>query len=162
MRRNGIKLSTRHRAWLYGTFAVLFATGVVWWALHRFGRVEGDFGPTVNPLEPWLLKLHGAAAMVSLLVLGTLIPLHLKRGWHARRNRGSGGGMVALCVLLIVTGYALYYVGGDQLRELASTAHLVLGFGFPAALIWHIVRGRRTTRQSNVPPPQIHPPRTPR
>lgn len=158
MRRDGIRLGPRLQTWLYGTFAVLFASGLAWWLLHRFGRTEGDSDLQSSPLEPWLLKLHGAAAMVSLIVLGTLIPLHMRRGWRARRNRGSGGGMVALCLGLILTGYALYYAGGEGFRALASTVHITLGLAFPTAIVWHIVRGRRTRQRGpgKFPKPSRH------
>jgi hypothetical protein len=147
-----MKLSVRHRIWLYSVFGVLFATGLGWWLIHRTESAELQTGLEIRPVEPWLMKIHGAAAMLGLIILGALIPLHIKRSWRARRNRGSGSSMITVCILLIVTGYALYYAGGDHLRALASTAHLVLGLGFPVLLIWHIICGRRSARRASAPP----------
>lgn len=143
----GLKLSRRHRLWLHGTIAALFLTGVVWWLLHAFVKVETDFGPRAHPLESWSLKLHGLAAMLSLVVIGALIPIHVRRGWHARRNRLHGGILVTTLVLLTLSGYGLYYSGLDTLREISSWAHRVLGLLLPAIIVLHIWAGRRAVRR---------------
>ena len=143
MHLGGLKLSRRHRFWLHGTITALFLTGVVWWLLHAFVAVETEFGPRAHPLENWSLKLHGLAAMLSLVVLGTLIPIHIRRGWHARRNRLHGGVLVAALVLLTLTGYGLYYSGLDTLREISSWSHRVLGLLLPLLIVLHIRAGRR-------------------
>jgi len=80
--------------------------------------------------------------MAALLLFGTLLPLHIRRGWRARVNRGTGVVMVAAFCLLIATGYGLYYAGGEQLRRATALAHDALGLGLPLLLVWHIVRGR--------------------
>src|SRR5437879_2284855 len=105
MRPNGIRLSGRHRLWFHGIFVVLFLSGALWWIFHNWVQVKGEFGPTPHPAEKWWLKLHGAAAMAALIVLGTLIPTHVKRGWRAQRYRTNGIFLVAVCLLLIGTGY---------------------------------------------------------
>ena len=144
MQRNGIRLGSVHRAWLFGVFATAFATGTAWWVLHRWFQVNGEFGPAPHPAEHWLIRLHGAAAMLTLVLLGSLLPLHVKRAWLVRRNRPSGTVLVALNALLALTGYALYYAGGETIRALASNAHLALGLALPVLLLLHIAFGRRT------------------
>lgn len=147
MHLGGLKLSPHHRLWLHGSFAVLLVTGVGWWLLHDFVQVETEFGPRGHPLETWSLKLHGLAALVSLVVIGSLIPLHIRRGWHARRNRLHGGILVAAIFLLTLTGYGLYYSGGETLREISSWSHRVLGLLLPAIIALHIRAGRRSIRR---------------
>lgn len=144
MQRNGIRLGSPHRAWLFGTFATAFVTGLAWWVLHRWFQVNGEFGPAPHPAEPWLIRLHGAAAMLSLLLLGSLLTQHVRRAWLARRNRRSGTVLLVLNALLALTGYALYYSGGESLRAMASNAHLALGLALPGLLALHIAFGRRT------------------
>ena len=144
MQRNSIRLGSTHRAWLFGTFATAFVTGLAWWGLHRWFQVNGEFGPAPHPAEHWLIRLHGAAAMLTLILLGSLLTQHMRRAWLARRNRRSGTLLLALNALLALTGYALYYSGGESLRAFASNAHLVLGLALPALLILHIAFGRRT------------------
>lgn len=82
--------------------------------------------------------------MLALVVVGTLIPLHIKRGWRARLNRPNGILLIGFVLSLTLSGYALYYSGSDMLRNNASTIHTALGFLFPAVLLWHIVSGRRS------------------
>ena len=146
MRPDGLRLSARHRVWLHSTFAVLFLSGAVWWVLQRWFQVETEFGPHPHRAQRWLILLHGAVAMVALIIVGTLIPLHIKRGWQARLNRPNGTLLIAFIAVLTLSGYALYYAGSDSLRNTASYAHTVLGFALPAMLLWHILSGRRARR----------------
>ena len=151
MSRNRLRLSFRQRLWLHGSFIVLFLSGMLRWMLHTWFPVENGFGPQENQLNPWLLRLHGAAAMIALVVLGSLLPNHIRAAWRAQRNRFSGGGMITLCLALTVTGYGLYYVGGETLRHVASLSHLWLGLAFPVVIIWQIRRGRALRH-----PPSAH------
>ena len=149
MSRNSLKLERGQRRWLHATLAVLFVSGVVWWVLHRWGEVETEFGPTPHPLNPWLMRVHGGAAMVALVVLGTLLSGHVRRAWQAGRNRLSGLGMLVWCGGLSVSGYALYYAGAETARTWASIIHLVGGLAFPLVLIVHIWSGRRARLNAN-------------
>jgi len=146
MRRNAIQLSHRHRAVLYLSTLALLVTGAAWAWLHYFHRVEGEFGPEFSPVEPWLLKAHGAAAMISLLVIGSLLTVHVKRGWQAGLNRRSGTGLLTTFGVLIATGYGLYYLSDEKLRGLTSNIHLWIGLALTLLLIAHIVLGHRTRR----------------
>ena len=146
MRPDGLRLSHRHRRWLHSTFAVLFLSGAIWWILHRWFQVDNGLGPVPHPAQHWLIPLHGAAAMVALIIIGTLIPLHMKRGWRAGLNRRNGITLIAFIVLLTLSGYALYYSGSEGMREFASASHTGLGLAFPAMLLWHILNGRRSRR----------------
>ena len=119
---------------------------MAWWWLHDFITVESDFGPRSSPLESWSLKLHGLAAMLSLVVVGTLIPLHIRRGWHARRNHWNGALLITVLILLTLTGYGLYYSGIEALRAASSWTHRILGVLLPVIIVLHIWAGRRAVR----------------
>ena len=82
--------------------------------------------------------------MAALALFGTLLPLHVRRGWRANTNRSTGAVMVSAFVLLAVSGYALYYAGGEHFRHAAALAHDALGLGLPMLLVWHIARGRKS------------------
>ncbi|MFC5474783.1 DUF4405 domain-containing protein [Paraherbaspirillum soli] len=137
------RLERWHRFWVYGTFGGLVLTGALWLVAHYFLRSAGEFGEAVNPLEPWSMKLHGAAAMVALFFIGSLLNSHIRRAHSARRNRASGWVMVALLALLTLSGYALYYIASESSRPLWSAGHWILGLVFPALLVLHITLGRR-------------------
>jgi drug/metabolite transporter (DMT)-like permease len=138
-----MRLSRGHIRWVYWSSAVLFSTGVLWLVFHYFVHVRGEFGDRPHALEAWWLRLHGAAAMVVLIVLGSLLPIHVRRGWHQRRNLLAGVILSVLATLLIASGYALYYFGGEEARPLISAVHWLFGLAAPLLLVWHIWRGRK-------------------
>lgn len=149
MQHNGIRLGSSHRAWLFGSLATAFISGIAWWVLHHWFQVQAEFGPAPHPAELWLIRLHGAAAMLTLVLFGSLFTLHIKRAWLAGRNRRAGGLLLALHALLALTGYALYYSGSEALRAFASNSHFAIGLALPVILILHIVLGRRTRSGSD-------------
>jgi MFS family permease len=128
---------------LYSTLAVLLATGL-YWEVAR---------------EPLLMKIHGAAAMLILVLIGRLLALHVPSGWTERRSRKSGAAMLAIGGLLTVTGYLLYYLGDETARQFASWFHLALGIAVPIALGLHLAA---KPRQPAAHPAASQPPREPK
>lgn len=145
-RADSIRLGPWHQGAVYGATAALAITGLVWLVLHYFLAVPGEYGPQIHPLEPWMLRLHGAAAMAGLVIYGSLLPVHIRRAWSIRRNIALGIALVAFMLLLTLTGYLLYYAGGEDTRPVISILHWVLGLVVPAVLAWHIIHGRGKTR----------------
>jgi hypothetical protein len=119
---------------------LLWVTGLAWLGLHYFGRAEGEFGPEINPLEPWTLRLHGLLIIPAYVLLGSLLVAHIPLGWKVRTQRSAGLGLAVVLLLLIVSGYALYYVGSVELREYTSLFHWTLGLAVPAFFYWHYRR----------------------
>lgn len=146
MKRTPIALSRRHQWWLYGTLAILLVSGLIWAALHYCFRPGED---EVSAWEPRLLKVHGAAAMLSLLMLGTLVPLHIKRAWHAGKNRLTGALMIGWFGILTLTGYGLYYSGGEQMRKWTSWIHLGVGVLLIPLIVWHVAIGWKVMGRRN-------------
>jgi cation transport ATPase len=154
-------LSALHRRVAYAVLALVFASGLAHLLVHDYFPARGPFGPAPNPLEPWLLKIHGAAAMATLVVFGSLVPTHIARFWQLAHNRLPGVLFLAVTLLLIATGYGLYYFGGDELRQLARQAHIVLGAAAVPAFVYHSWRGaaeRRAARHGALRRhPSLHP-----
>ena len=48
---------------LYVVSLGVWISGGLWLLFHNFLVKRGEFGPEVNPLEPWFLKVHGAFAV---------------------------------------------------------------------------------------------------
>lgn len=147
----GFRLPRWQRRSLYLVVAVLLASGLMWLAAHYFMRPVGEFGAVIHPLEPWSMKLHGAAAMASLWLLGTLLQVHVKRALLAGRNLAAGWSMIAVLCALAVTGYALYYIAGEDTRPWWSTSHWILGLALPLLLMVHVLTGRRALRRQAAP-----------
>jgi len=146
--REGLRLTLRHRAFVYGSSALLFLTGAAWLIAHTRMRVEGEFGDMPHPLERWSLQVHGAVAMLFLMALGSLVRGHIRAGWKAKRSRLSGTTMVAASTALIVSGWCLYYVGNEAARALISQAHWILGLAGPIIIGAHVL-GRRSVAVSS-------------
>ena len=123
LRESAFRLSRRRRWLVYGVFAVLLVTGLVWLALHFLD--DGSEGGTLA--LAWSMKLHGAAAMAGLYLLGMLWGPHIRNAWVRRRNRMAGAVFGTLTAVLVVTGYALYYVNGELPRQGAEILHWVAG-----------------------------------
>ena len=137
-----MRLEPRFRAGLYAALALLTVTGAVWLlADWRKNPLEPDLWQDIAPV---MLMLHGGGAMVALLLLGALAPLHVRRAWRSGRNRLTGPIMVAANAVLIATAFGLYYAGSDTLRPWISDLHIVVGIALPAALLGHVWLGRKT------------------
>ena len=81
--------------------------------------------------------------MVTLLLLGALIPIHVLRSWRSGKNLVMGSVMIALNTVLIVTAFGLYYLGSETVRPWMSWVHLAFGAALPGLLAVHIFLGRR-------------------
>lgn len=143
MSRVALHFPRRAKALLYGNLLLSLASGTSWFALHRWYRAEGEFGPEPSKLEPWLMKVHGASAFLAMIGFGYLLASHVHVGWRSRRNRAFGMSLVFLIAALAISGYLLYYSAGEVFRETVSWTHLALGLAFPGVLAGHVVAGRR-------------------
>ena len=147
MKRRGLQLSRRHRWSLYAIGLALLITGVAWAWLHH-QEEAGNGAVSQREIQPWLMKAHGFAALGFVLLLGTLLPVHVRHSWHAHRNRANGIFFLSSVNILTLSGYTLYYLGDEKLRALCSNFHLWLGAALPLLLIWHIWLGRRASRSN--------------
>lgn len=141
-----LRLSQRRRYTVYAVGVLLWLSGVLWLLFHYFLQRKGPFGPEPSPLEPWLLRVHGALAFAALWTFGMAWSAHVVAGWSTGRHRFSGGGAVGLLVALVLSGYLLYYLIDDKWRYWASIAHWGLGLGLPLVFAVHILQGRRRSR----------------
>ena len=88
-----------------------------------------------------ILIAHGFSAYFFVLLFGAVMPNHIKGGWHNKRNRISGGSMVLVMALLLISGLFLYY--GDETRDTALWVHWVIGCSLVLVFPLHVIRGRR-------------------
>lgn len=122
------RLPLVQRLLLYSAFSLLVATGIVWEALAP------------GPAAAMLMEIHGGVAMLALVLLGTLLVQHIPAGWTSLKNRRSGTVLIGSLGWLAVSGYLLYYAGGDSLRSFASRSHLWVGLAACALVALHIRR----------------------
>ncbi len=141
-----MRLNPRFRYGIYAAVAVLFLSGIGWFAADW--QKEGVNGETWQQVAVYLLMLHGGGAMVTLLLLGALIPVHVLRAWRRGNNLVMGSVMVALNSILIATAFGLYYLGSEAVRPWMSWVHLGFGVLLPGLLALHIFLGRRQRAQA--------------
>ncbi len=161
-----MRLSRQHRQWIYAAGGSLVGSGVAWLIAHYLLVGANSFGEAHHPSEPWWLRLHGAAMMAFLVVLGTILPGHVTRAWSlrkncvqsVRRNVVTGILMLSLVAALALTGYALYYSGSEELRPYISTGHWVMGLAAAAGFYQHR-RGRLKRGSQRGPAKQAERPR---
>lgn len=132
---------------LYVDGGVLLLTGILWAVLHyrpQWLRLTERDATTANVM---LMQVHGAAAMLALVLLGTLLSGHVRTGWRSARNKASGISTLSIGAVLAVTGYLLYYAGAEATRQAASLLHLGAGAALPVAVIAHAIRQMRARRR---------------
>jgi len=117
-------LSCTFRRLLYAMLAVLLVSGGLWEWLH----------------SALLMKVHGGAAMLVLLLLGALLASHVPAGWKDARKKKTGIGILAASAWLMISGHLLYYAGDEALRQAASYSHLGIGLALPLLLGFHVWR----------------------
>jgi hypothetical protein len=139
-----LRLKPSFRFAIYAAFAVLFLTGAGW--LVADWQKEFSSGEVWQQIAATLLMVHGGAAMVTLLLLGALIPIHVRRGWRAAKNRVSGSVMTTFNAVLIATAFGLYYLGSETLRPWISWIHIAAGILLALWFPLHIFWGRRALR----------------
>lgn len=142
-----VRLGASARWALYATTAALIGSGVWWLGVHYAasilsGKSDDDYSRLAQ--EALALKVHGAMAFATLVALGAMSAQHVRRGWALKRNRVMGSLLVAEFTLLVLTGYALYYLVNDNTHGPVSALHWVSGLALAPLLAVHIITGRRS------------------
>jgi hypothetical protein len=137
----GVPLPRALRATLYGVAALLWISGAVWLVLHYVYPQSTPFGPLPNPSEAPLMRAHGLIAVCAVFLCGWMMAAHVTARWPSGRNRRSGLLLGGAALLLILSGYALYYTTGST-HDAAALAHEVLGVLSPIAALGHWWRNR--------------------
>jgi hypothetical protein len=129
------------RATVYGVAALLFVSGAAWLVLHYVFPQPTQFGPLPNPWEAPLMRVHGLVAVAAVFLIGWMMAAHVIARWPSDRNRRSGLVLAGTAVLLILSGYALYYTTGPS-HDAAALVHEAIGVFSPVAALVHWWRNR--------------------
>lgn len=121
----------------------LWLSGAGWLLLHYYGQKAGEYGPEMNPAEPWMMTAHGLFLIPALLGIGGMFVAHIPKGWSHVRQRVIGLALCGVLTILIASGYLLYYAGEEVLREWTGLIHWVIGLGLPVLFGWHYLSGLR-------------------
>lgn len=139
------KLSPVRQFLLWSTVLALLGTGAGWlWAEYLYQGVEG--GIEAYEIKHYAMVLHAGFALLFVFLAGSLLHTHMQTAWRQARNRASGLLMVLTALLLALSGYGLWYAGGELLRTAAELTHWITGFGIPLLLLVHALLGKRRPR----------------
>jgi hypothetical protein len=136
-----VRLDPKVRRTVYAVMAALLVTGVAW--IVADALKDSAHGEAWQQVASNLLMCHGGAAMMMLMLLGALVPLHIGRSWRAGRNLTTGTAMATLNATLVVTAFGLYYLGSDATRPWWSGVHIGVGLALPLLVLIHVWSGRR-------------------
>jgi hypothetical protein len=138
------------KALIYTSFTLLASAGVSWLIFENLIRIEGEFGPERSPWQPWMLTVHGLGCFAFLVAIGTMLPVHVRLGLIGKRSRRSGIATAMIALFMAITGYGLYYIADDGVREWTSTIHWIGGLTTIALLGSHVWLGSRKTKPKRV------------
>jgi hypothetical protein len=133
----------RQRLTVFIVVGLLWLTGCAWLALDQFFAKRGPFGATPHPLQPGLLLAHGILAIIGVYVLGWVSSRHILPWWSAHDRRLSGGAFAALLAVLVVSGFALFFVSDDQWQRGSAWVHDVVGLVVTLFALQHWLFARR-------------------
>jgi hypothetical protein len=136
-----VPMSRALRATILTVGALLWLTGALWLLLHLLFPAHNEFGTLPNAWEAPLMRLHGLIAVATVFLFGWVGAGHILARWSAAANRISGLWLMGAAVVLVVSGYALYYTTG-AFHEGAAGVHEWLGLLAIGAALAHWLRIR--------------------
>jgi hypothetical protein len=122
---------------VYAVFGVLWFSGCLWMVLDQFFARSGQFGVSPHPWEPTVLLIHGVLAIIGTYLLGWISSRHALDAWLRAVRRWSGGSLAVVLALLVVSGFALFFLSEDKWQRFTAFAHETLGLGFTAFAVQH-------------------------
>jgi hypothetical protein len=137
-------LGSRARSIIYLLSGALWLSGAVWiWLQWK----ESDSGLAAPAGARACMEIHGAAAMLFLILFGWLWKGHMGPGWSQKVRRASGLALASTAGLLAATAWCLYYLPEGP-RDWASRIHAALGLASILPLAWHLATRKRRRKPS--------------
>ena len=131
---------------VYCGLGVLWLSGTLVFALQHLFRTVTEFGAMPHPWQAPALTIHGLLAVPVVYLLGWMSARHVGEAWRRGGNRASGLVLLALSVLLAVSGFAAYYLVADALRTANGWFHGTAGVILILAGPVHWIAGSRRRR----------------
>ncbi len=142
MSMTGARLPLWQKRAVTGAIVVAWLSGLALFLTKTFGQTQSEFGLQRHVLETPLRAVHGGAMMIVLAALGSVLAVHVPAGWESGLRRRSAFFTVAAVLVLAGTGWGLYYVGLESVRNAMGWVHAGIGLAL-APLFWiHSQRGK--------------------
>lgn len=119
--------------------------------LCAFSGAAYILGHELDILHDWLadrsvLITHGVSAFLMLIVIGSVLPTHVRVAWRARKNILTGLLMFIVMATLAVSGLMLYY-GVEESRDASLWTHWLVGSAVFLVFPLHALLGREAKRK---------------
>ena len=124
------KMPGWQRSFVIGGMLACSITGSLYLLGHEFQIQRSTLGAHN------ILALHGIAAMLATIALGSVLPFHLKSGIKSGRKMISGFSQLSFLLTLLITGGLLYY-GPEEIRDEVISAHWIVGLVFFVVFLLH-------------------------
>jgi hypothetical protein len=139
-------MTAQQRRGVYLLTGLLWLSGCVWLGMDQWPSHRDPFAGERNAWQPALLTAHGIMAIASMYLIGWISSHHVVRWWVIKRRRWSGGLLAGATAVLILSGFALFFVSDDRWQRYAAGVHDVLGVSFTVLAIQHWFNFKRTAR----------------
>ena len=130
------------RLGIHLAFAMLWLAGAAVFALKHFFPASTEFGPAPSPAAAQLLVVHGSIAVLVTFLFGWIAAAHVRVMWRVGADCASGLWLLWLVGILIVTGFAGFFLVTDSVREWNGLLHGLLGLALIAPWLVHLFGGR--------------------
>jgi hypothetical protein len=136
-------------AWFWTLLGLIALTGIALLPGMLALRLEWDVAESWLPPGRILwAAAHGLFAFLTLLLFGSLLPLHVRHGLRQLKNRGTGIALLTTLPVLILTGWGVYYVSDENVARWTSVLHVLVALPIGALIGWHAWRARRIHQES--------------
>jgi hypothetical protein len=136
-------------AWFWSLLGLIALTGLVLLPGMLALRLEWDVPDRwLPPARVTWAAVHGLLAFLTLMLLGSILPLHVRHGLRQLKNRGTGIALLATLPVLILTGWGIYYFSNEDLARWTSVLHVLIALPISVLLGWHAWRAQRIHKES--------------
>src|SRR5215471_9095769 len=136
------------RAGVHALFAALWIAGAGVFVLKHFLTVTTDLGVAQNPWQANVLIVHGVLAVAATFLFGWIAADHVAVTWRTGADRTSGVWLLWLVAVLIITGFAGFFLVADSVRAWNGTLHEIVGLALIAPWVVHLVGALRSRRRA--------------
>ena len=127
-----------YKKWFEIILSASWISGLSFFIFNNFITTTGEFGIEKHPAQYPILKAHGACAFIIMVTYGYYLGAHVRKNWKVSPKPISGLTLFSIPILLIISGWILYYIASDNLRQNIGYAHFSLGLILPIILVIHI------------------------
>jgi hypothetical protein len=130
----------RWDAWInHAGWALVCVSGVLYGILKYFVQNPDPESRLGHPWQPAVLAAHVLAAPVAVFAIGLVFRRHALPRWRTgeREGRSTGGILLFLGLVLIVSGYLLPVLTGDAARRWTGWIHAGIGVLVAGAYLLH-------------------------